>query len=358
DVAERCSPAAHSRSRRHFKEGVAILLISGVFVVLTATIDREMVAALDWRAAGFVAAILFVVRPLTIWLSTIGAELDWREKLLIGWIAPRGIVAAAVSGLFANELTHIGVDEGSMLAPLAFAVVFATVLFHGFTIGPLSKALGLMSAVKPGVLIVGANAWSLRLAETLKGLDVPVTVADADWRALRPARLAEIPTYYGEILSEASEHNLDLNRFGYMLAVTGNEAYNALVSTDLAPELGRAGVYQLRSKAEEGDKHALSITVTGRRLLEKPMTLADLQSRHYRGWTFQRTKLTEEYPLGAFLSEKAEDAFLVAIKRKGGGLTFAQPGKTPAKPEPGDTLISYAPPKTDGKAKQATQAAS
>ncbi|MEM6851858.1 MAG: sodium:proton antiporter, partial [Pseudomonadota bacterium] len=251
---------------RHFKEGIAVLLISGVFVVLTATIEREMIAALDWRAAAFVAAILFLVRPLTVFLATIGADLSWREKALVAWIAPRGIVAAAVSGLFAVELTHIGVEEGALLAPLAFAVVFATVVAHGFTIRPLAKALDLVSARRPGVLIVGANAWSISLAETLKSLEAPVTIADANWRALRPARLAEIPTYFGEILSEASEHHLDLNRFGYLLAVTGNEAYNALVCTDLAPELGRSAMYQLGGATDENDRRALSFTVTGRRL--------------------------------------------------------------------------------------------
>lgn len=120
---------------------------------------------------------------------------------------------------------------------ITFAIVFATVVAHGFTIGWLARHLGLAAASRPGVLIVGASPWSVDLARTLVELDVPVTLADRDWLHLRPARFGNIAFYYGEILSEATEHRLDLNPFGYLLALTSNEGFNALVCSDFMPRV-------------------------------------------------------------------------------------------------------------------------
>lgn len=98
---------------RRFKENIAVILVSAIFVVLTATLNVGMLEEVDWRLAAFVAAILLVVRPLTVWLSTIGGDMTWREKLLVGWIAPRGIVAVAICGFFGGAFVGIGHPDGS-----------------------------------------------------------------------------------------------------------------------------------------------------------------------------------------------------------------------------------------------------
>ncbi|MEM9168980.1 MAG: sodium:proton antiporter [Pseudomonadota bacterium] len=327
---------------RHFKETVAVILVSGVFVMLTANLTWDVIGALDWRAYAFIAVMLFAVRPATIFLSTIGAGLPLNERLLVGWIAPRGIVAVAVSSFFASELVATGQPDGAKIVPLAFAMVFATVVLHGFSIAPLAKALGLASRERPGVLIVGASPWSAGLAAKLKELDIPVMLADASWRRLRPARLANIPTYYGEILSEVTEHHLDLNRFGTLLALGGNEAHNALVCTDLAPELGRAAIYQVnaRGKGEE-DRRALSYTLQGKTFLHSGVPLDELLRRHYGGWTYQRTKISAEYPPDRYAEERDPSAEIILIVRKD-ALLFAS-SETPLKPEVGDVVLAYTP---------------
>jgi NhaP-type Na+/H+ or K+/H+ antiporter len=124
---------------RRFKETIAVVLVSGVFVLLTASLTPATLIAMDWRAFLFVGGMLFIVRPATVWLSTIGAGLSWQERTLVGWIAPRGIVAVAVAGFFANELVALGRTEAQALVPLVFLMVFATVILHGFTIRPLAK---------------------------------------------------------------------------------------------------------------------------------------------------------------------------------------------------------------------------
>ena len=333
---------------RLFKENITIVLVSGVFIMLTANLTFESFGALDWSAVWFIAAMLFVVRPATVFLSTIGSGLTWQERLLVGWIAPRGIVAVAVSSFFGASLMAEGFIDGEKMIPLAFLMVFATVTLHGFTIGPIAKALGLASRAQPGVLIVGASPWSTELAVKLQELDTPVLLADTSYRRLRAARLANVPTYYGEILSEVTEHHIDLNRFGYLLAVGGNEAHNALVSTDLAPELGRAKIFQVNARGkEEENRQALSFTLQGRTFLHSAAPLDELQRRHYGNWVFQRTKLSDEYPPERYLDDLGAEYEIVLVIRRD-ALLFASK-EAPVTPEIGDTVLAYIPKPAEAK---------
>ncbi len=329
---------------RRFKENLTILLVSGVFVVLSASLPRDVILSADWRMAAFVGAIVFVVRPLTIWLSTVGSGLSWQERTLIGWIAPRGIVAVAVSGLFGPALVNLGYEDAAMLVPLTFAIVFATVIAHGFTIGWLSRRLGLSATGKPGIILVGASPWSMGLATALTDLEIPATVVDTNWHRLREMRLAGLSTYYGEVLSEAAEFHLDMNRFGYLLALTDNESYNALVCSQLAPEIGRHRVYQLGSRADGEDDHkVLAHTIRGRTLLRSGTGYYELVRRRREGWVFQKTRLTEEYDLDRYLSDRPGGTEMLFAVRPSGEIAFnTDKGRPSAKA--GDVILSFSPP--------------
>ena len=119
-----------------------------------------------------------MARPLAVWLSLIGTDLPNTERGMIAWIGPRGVVAVAVSKLFGTRLVEAGIADGALLAPLAFAVVAATVVLHGFSIGPLARALGLTSTRPPGVLIVGASRWTTTLNKTLANKNIPILITD------------------------------------------------------------------------------------------------------------------------------------------------------------------------------------
>lgn len=329
---------------RRFKENIAVILVSAVFVVLTATLSRDMIAAVDWRLFAFVATVLLVTRPLTVWLSTIGSDMTWREKLLVGWIAPRGIVAVAVTGFFGTALANAGYPDGARLIVLTFAIVFATVIAHGFSIGWLARHLGLATTSRPGVLIVGASPWSVELASVLREQDVPVTVADRNWTHLRTVRFAGIPCYFGELLSEATEHHLDLNPFGYLLAVTGNDDYNALLCNDFAPEFGRTNVFQLGTeRGHEDDLHGVSYALRGRALFRSGSSYEELVRLHEAGWTFQKTRVTEVYGLDDHLADRPDEAETMVVVRGTGDLAFSTQ-QTRVRAEPGDIIISFAPP--------------
>ena len=161
------------------------------------------------------------------------------ERTLVALTGPRGVVLVAVAGLFGERLAQIGVEDGARMAPLAFALVAATVVLHGFALGPLARLLGLSAADRPGVLIVGGAPWSVALAKALTKLDMPVMIADPNLAHLRGARDARLETFFGDILAEGAEHRLDFVRYETVIAATDNDAYNTLVATDLAPEFGR-----------------------------------------------------------------------------------------------------------------------
>ena len=329
---------------RRFKESIATLLVSGVFVILTATLSFDDFLAMGWRDIAFVAAILFIVRPFTVWTSTIRSGLSWQERALIGWIAPRGIVAVAVAGFFSVSLVELGYEDGQRLVPLAFAVVFATVLAHGFTISPLAKLLGLVSTTRPGVLLVGAGNWTTALGKILHDLKVPVLMADNNWNHLREPRLTGLPTHFGEILSEAAEHNINLGQFGALIAATDNDAYNALVCSNLAPEIGRSKVYQtapLTGTGYEGNR-SLAVTRRGSYLMQGEPNIDSLNVKMAFGWRFKKTTLTKEYTYTDLCDGLPTDGKVVCILRANGALVFANRSGT-AKGNAGDTVITFVP---------------
>ena len=148
---------------KRFKEYITILLVSVVFVSLTADLDIGSLADIGWRGLALILAVMFVARPIAIMLATSGAGMQFKERVLLSWIAPRGIVAAATAGVMGPSLVEAGYDA-SVLLPLVFAVIFATVFAHGLSLNWLSERLGLSSKHRDGVLIVGASPWTVELA--------------------------------------------------------------------------------------------------------------------------------------------------------------------------------------------------
>lgn len=326
-----------------FKENVTVLLISGVFVLLSASLDFEVLRHFEWRFLAFLAALLFLVRPATVLLSLAFTKVPWNERLLLAWIAPRGIVAVAISGLFALRLDKLGYSDGSILVTLSFAVVVATIVAHGFSIGPVAKLLKVTGATERGLLIVGGTPWSQALAEQLRQLEVPVTICDTSWQRLRAARQAGIATYHGEILAEATEDRLDMSQFQVLAATSDNEAYNALVCNEFAHEMGRDNVYQLGSGGHDEDARALPEALRGRALFTSGHGVDQIVERERDGWGFRKTRLTEQFDFDAAKADLPDAADMLLLVRKNGMLRFFSHASRPT-PQPGDTIISYVPP--------------
>src|SRR3546814_10902232 len=175
-------------------------------------------------------------------------------------MAPGGIVAVAMSGLFALRLGELGYSDGGTLIALSFSVVVATIVAHGFSISHVARWLGVTGASRQGILIVGSTHWSLSLADHLRQLGISVMVSDSSWERLSAARQQGIPSFHGEILAEATEYRLDLSQFQVLAATTDNEAYNALRSEEHTSELQSLmrisyAVFGLKKKKTTTDTH-------------------------------------------------------------------------------------------------------
>ena len=309
----------------HFVENVSVMLTSTVFILLTASLGRETLSQIfTLPIIGFVLVMLFVVRPLSIWISTIGTELVWREKLLIGWIAPRGIVALTVAGYFAATLAEDGYEEATLLTALTFALVFITVTAHGFTLGPLAKKLNLASNEPPGVLIVGASSFSIALAAQLKEMKIPVLIVDPSQGRLRPANEAGIDTFTGQMLSERSRFSIDLAPYDTILSMTGDASYNALITQSFAPEFGFNNTFSLTAVSNHTmSKSALPISLKAHLLFEEGATFPELNR-----------KINTDYEIGLYEWEGTEtdlafkeiipdSATALFVKKKNDTLAFA-----------------------------------
>ncbi|MCM2562415.1 cation:proton antiporter [Lutimaribacter sp. EGI FJ00015] len=305
---------------RRFKEHATVLLVSGVFILLTASLDLSALGALTWRAVIFVALVVLVARPVTVLLSLLGTDVPWRERLLVAFTGPRGIVLVAVAGLFGERLQEIGIDDAALVGPLAFVLVSATVVLHGFTLAPMARLLGVAASERPGVLLVGGSNWATALAEALKKAEVPVLISDANHLRLRPAREVGVPTFYGDILSEAAEHNVELTQYDTVISVSDNDAYNTLVTSDLAPEFGRDNVFQIRREGSETARHALPASLGGRPFAQCA-TYREMAQLHARGWEFRVTGLTEEYGIAQWREDRPE-ARVIALIDDAGNLRF------------------------------------
>ncbi|GAB4118858.1 MAG: sodium:proton antiporter [Rhodothalassiaceae bacterium] len=303
-----------------FKEGLTLLLISGLFILLAARIDPRALIEPGPAILVLLLVILFLVRPLAALVSTIGTDLSWQERALLAWIAPRGIVAAAVSALFAIRLEAEGVEDAALLVPLTFAVIVTTVVVHSLTARPLARFLGVAEPEARGVLIVGGNRVARAIARLLMDAGLKVLLADASYTQIRAARMAGIPTFFGNAVSEYADRKLDLLGLGAMLALSTRPSLNALAALRYRQEFGSANVFTVRREQNNADREVetISFDFRGRLLFKTEMTLERLDAALEKGGELRITRLSEEYPFERLLEAAGDKVnLLFAITPEG-----------------------------------------
>lgn len=278
-----------------FKEDLTILFISVLFIVLAANIQLgTLLAVTSLRSLLLLAVIMLVIRPVTIMLSTIGSGFNLREKLYLSWIAPRGIVAAAVSSLFASKLAREGFAGAEVLAPMVFLVIVGTVLLNSLTARPLARLLGVAEPDPQGFLIMGAQPFARRIAGFLKEQGLKVLLADTNGAYVAAARAQGFAAYHGSLLSDQADDELRLSGIGKLLAITSNDEANALAALKYAREFGTQNVYQLEPSRASAERKRLGDTERGRTLFHEPVTYDELRQLFDRG-----AKLETRPPGGA-----------------------------------------------------------
>ncbi len=233
---------APSRHIREFEEELGLLVLGGLFLLLGARVDLEEVADVLPQAVVLTLILIFIARPLAVVASTIGSSLTTRERSFLAFVAPRGIVAAAVSAVFALEIEDAGLDPGPLVA-VVFSVIVLTVLFYGFTAVPAARFLRVARPPQRAVAIIGADLWHLSFAEQLQDAGVSVLVFTDRAFERRRAQDRALLVFSGDLDHESVEEAADALGISTVLVLTDRvELATAVVST-LAPIVGRANVF-------------------------------------------------------------------------------------------------------------------
>ncbi|WP_347723078.1 cation:proton antiporter [Lysinibacillus capsici] len=300
----------------HFKENISVILISSVFIMLTSSLTIDTLwQIVDWRMLLFVLAMMFIVRPLSIWIATINTVLTLEERALIGWIAPRGIVALTVSGYFTTALQDVGFQSAQLLTALTLALVFATVVAHGFSIGWLAKKLDLQASTGKGIVIVGASPFTTQLATSLQNNGIDVLMMDRAWEDLSAARQNGIKTETGDILSEHTEFYVDLTPYDQLIVATKQDAYNVLVCADFVPELGRLNIFQ--TALHSTDPKNYSRKYGGQLLVDAQHDIHQLNELIEQGAQLRQTKITEVFTWKDYVEQNPHAVWVYAITQDG-----------------------------------------
>jgi len=304
-----------------FKESLSLFLISGVFILLAARLDLARLQEIGWGALAVFAAVQFVARPLKVLTATTGSTLTWRERALLSWIAPRGIVAAAISALFALELERRGVAQAEWLVPLVFVVIIGTVVLQSLTAGPLARLLGVAEPEPTGFLVVGANPLARAVAKTLAQHKIPVLLTDTQWDNVSAARMEGLRAYFGNPLSEQAQIQLDLAGLGHLLALTSDPHLNALACTRYRADFGAGAIHALRVRAEDDGR--LAALPPSQIAFGAEVTYGELTRRMARGAEVRATPLTDEFDAARYDERYGPHAIaLIAIDPRGRAFVY------------------------------------
>lgn len=316
-----------------FKEELSALLISGLFIILAARLDVKALLAMGWPLVAVLLIVQFVARPLCIAASTWGSSLSVRARLMLSWISPRGIVAAAVSSLFALTLEKTGFAGADKLVTVVFAIIIGTVVLQSLTSSLLARLLKVQQREPRGVLIIGANSVARTLAASLQKLDIPVLVTDSSWEYYRLARMEGIPAYYGNAWSEHAENFLDLSETSQVLALSPNRHQNALAVYHFSHMFGENHVAAIRSGAALRAKRDSESPRFRRHevLFGQQQTYALLSSLLAKGATIKATRLNENFGWLAY-QEKNKGAIPLFVQNEAGTLHPVRGEETPALP--------------------------
>ena len=244
-----------------FKESITVLLISVLFILLAANVTMDQLRLLlDWRCAVLFGGIL-LVRPLAVLASTMGSELSLPEKLYVGWLGPRGIVAAGIASVFGLRLEEVGYPGAEYVVPLVFMVVLGTVLLNATTAKPLARWLGVALESSEGVLVVGANAAARLVAKYLQQAGRRVVLVDRSWQNVAAARREGLEAITANVYNDTLQNRLDLTDVGTLYALTPSSEvnnfavrrYRSLFGENAAVRLATPSELRLDGAATEGE---------------------------------------------------------------------------------------------------------
>lgn len=303
----------------HFKESLSVMLISVLFIVLAARIELSGFVAMGYKGLIVLLVVMFIARPLGVWISSVGSRISRSEQLMISWIAPRGIVAAAVSSLFVIKIEHHDLLGTNLLVPLVFTIIIGTVLIQSLGAKPIANKLEVSEPQPNGVMIAGGNKMAFEIGKSLIDDGFTVLVANSNFAEIKKARMAGMTTYYGNPVSEHADRHLSLIGIGSLFAMSVRPEANILTALKYRYEFGSKNIYRLKVKDPKtmSSKDKTHESWQTPWLFSEKTTFAQLNSLLAKGAVIKTTLITEDYSLADYQEEKRKKeqqfVFLYAI---------------------------------------------
>jgi len=255
-IVLRAAAVPEERLLRRFKGQLTILAISVLFVLLAADLSLASVVALGWGSLFTVLALMWIVRPINIWVCTINSGLNWRQKLFASWVAPRGIISASIASLFAILLTQRGINGGDSIKALVFLTIIMTVFVQGLTAGWIAQLLGVTSKSATGAAIVGSNPLSRLIARLFQERGESVAIIDTNPEACQQAEKEGLRVFLSSALDHSILEEAGLDSMGTFLAMTNNGEVNLVLAQRAAEEFAPPRVLAMFPKDPQGDAPA------------------------------------------------------------------------------------------------------
>lgn len=324
-----------------FKENLRVLIISILFILLSARLNLGDFQGLSINIIWFLAILILVARPLSVFMSSIGSGLNLREKLFLSWMAPRGIVAASVASVFALKLAENGMENADAIVPVTFSVIVVTVVIYGLSSKSVARWLKVAESDSQGILFVGAHTWALEIAKAVKNEGFKVVVVDTNRSDIAKAQMAGITTVYGSVLSENVVEDIPLSGIGKLFALTSNDEVNSLSVVLFNSIFDRHELYQLIPvKAEKGKEQDFSPKhLRGRFLFGEGVNFASLRKLYFAGAIIKSIKITKDYTYKDFLFKYGDNVIPMFQITEGKELIVITT-ETDVKPKPGTTIIA------------------
>jgi len=231
-----------------FKDQVTVLGVSVLFILLAANLNLPLLMQAGPREALLLAGLILLVRPVSVFVATIGTGLSWREKTYLSLLAPRGILAAAMASYFAGQLRERNMPGANRIEMLVFFTIAITVLLQGGWASWLARVLKVQPVKAEGVLLIGVNAWSLALAEKLRELGRSVLFVDRSAAHCETARERGFEVHEGDATESDTYLEINLSSIGVVVAMTPNDAVNTLACDAASTRLPRGAILQVISK--------------------------------------------------------------------------------------------------------------